>query len=206
MIVPAQRFLMDSTDTPTPGTDAHLDGLLEEHRAWLAGILRNRAGHLLRYETVDDLVQDVHLEVLKDRAGFAYRSAHEFSAFLLKVALRHLGHRRRYWLAKKRAAGCVLRLSGGLSTTTRGSVRVAAVQDGPTTLADRRERFLTAMKCLEVLPPRDQDLILWLAEGLPVAEIAVRLELSYDAAKHARQRAIERFRKVYELAVHGGSS
>jgi DNA-binding CsgD family transcriptional regulator len=60
-----------------------------------------------------------------------------------------------------------------------------------------------AMRALTALFPRDQELIAWIADDLPLDEIARRLGIGYDAAKQARLRAIERFRKTAAAVQRG---
>ena len=103
-----------------------LGELLGSHRAMLERFLREHGAGLLRYESVDDLVQGVHLRALQGGAAFEYRSAPEFRAWLFAVARRHIADRHDHWLAQKRGAGRVLRytLSGEGSS---GAVPLPAV-------------------------------------------------------------------------------
>jgi hypothetical protein len=56
-----------------------------------------------------------------------------------------------------------------------------------------------AVRALDLLLPRDRDLVRWSADGVPLDEQAERLGVAYEAAGKARQRAIERFRKTFAL-------
>jgi DNA-directed RNA polymerase specialized sigma24 family protein len=61
-----------------------------------------------------------------------------------------------------------------------------------------------ALEALATLLPKDRDLVRWSSEAVPLEEQAERLGISYDAAKQARLRALERFRKAYELSTRRG--
>jgi DNA-directed RNA polymerase specialized sigma24 family protein len=75
----------------------------------------------------------------------------------------------------------------------------AATATGPTTFASRREQLVLATKALDLLLPRDRDLVKWSGEGLSTEEQARRLDLSAEAAGRARRRALDRFRKAFRL-------
>lgn len=72
---------------------------------------------------------------------------------------------------------------------------------GSSTFAARREHLRLAVLALAALPPRDRDLVRRTSEDVPIEEQAKSLGLSYDAAKQARLRALERFRKAFDLAT-----
>jgi hypothetical protein len=61
-----------------------------------------------------------------------------------------------------------------------------------------------AIEALATLLPKDRDLVRWSSEDVPLEEQAKRLGVSYDVAKQARLRALERFRKAYALATRRG--
>ena len=82
----------------------------------------------------------------------------------------------------------------GMPGMGMGGANPAAQSAGPATFAERREQVGLAMKALDQLPERDRKLMEWHAADVPLEEIALRLGIAYDAAKHARQRALEKFR------------
>ncbi len=178
-----------------------LDALLVAKRDVLRALVLREAGALLRYQTADDLVQAVHVHVLERRAQFDYRGDDAFVGWLSTLARNVLHDRRDYWTALKRRSGRLLRYTAG--PTADGDVGVvaepAAEQPGPSTFASRREQLVLATRALDILLPRDRDLVTWDSEGVPLAEQAERLELRYDALVQARKRAFDRFRKAYEL-------
>ncbi len=184
-----------SNDIPT------LADLLVRHRAALQEFLRREASGLLRYESVEDLAQGVHVRALQETGSFEYRSEKQFFAWLFAVARHHIADRHDYWSALKRGAGRVLRYTlGGSSAEQNSAVLLpAGVEPGPQTFATRRELVAQTARALAALPPRDRDLVRWQSEGIDVDERAARLGLSYAAAQRASLRAVERFKKTFRL-------
>lgn len=164
---------------------------------------RRRAGRLLRYEAAEDLAQGIRARALERGRDFEFRSENEFLSWLYTVARTYLADRRSYWTALKRRPARLLRLTwADTDTTDRAAVpEPPSTRTGPSTFASRREQLALAVKALAVLLPRDRDLVTWNAEGLSIADLAERLDLSHEAAERARLRALERFRKAYRLVA-----
>ena len=171
----------------------NLADLLVEYRDDLAVFVRARAGRLTRYEGIDDLVQGVHLRALERGGEFSYRGREPFLAWMYLVARRYLADRHAHWSALRRKPASLVRLTQAGDQATTGT--------GPTTYAARREMLTLAVRALAILPPTDRRMVQWESEGVSLKERAERLEMSYAAADSARRRALERFRKTYELLV-----
>ena len=184
-------------------SDWSLARLLEDHQPQLMSLLRHEARMLLRFESVDDLAQGVHLRALREEGGFEYRSEGEFLAWLRTLARRHLADRHDYWSALKRGSGRVLRLTWGDGSQSDPAAAPMPVisQTGASTFASRRELLVLAAKVLAALPPRDRSLVRWMSEGLSLEEQSQQLGLTYDATQRAAHRALERFRKAFALAA-----
>lgn len=195
---------MPNERTDETSSAPSLEALLVEHQDHLRQVVSWNGAGVLRYETADDLAQQVSLELLRRGGTFEYQGAPEFLAFLSRVAKRHLSNRRKYWKARKRDAGALLRISTAESgQTSLGGVNPAASQTGPSTFAMRRERYELAMRCIPVLSARDQAIIEKIGDGCGIDELAEHLGVSRDAAVQARLRALKRFEKVLELATRG---
>ncbi len=180
-----------------------LPDLVARHRDRVAVIVRHEAKGLLRFETEEDLVQGILLRALERGREFRWQGEAPFFAWLRRTAESFLADRREHWGALKRRAGRILRLTGGVpsSTTGSGAAEPAATSTGPSTMASRRESLRLVALTMDALPPRDRDLIRGCAEGLTVDEVAARLGISYEAAGKARQRALDRFRRTWSLAT-----
>ena len=182
-----------------------LDELLVRHRDELVAFLEREASGLLRYEAAEDLAQGVHLRALEGAAAFTYRGEKEFFAWLYTVARRHVADRHAYWSALKRGSGKVLRLSWSRTGTQGGDATPAGSTTGPSGFAAKREMLALAAQALAVLPARDRDLVRWASEDVDLNEQARRLEISYAAVQRAGLRALDRFRKAFELVQRRAS-
>jgi RNA polymerase sigma factor (sigma-70 family) len=177
-----------------------LEALLNAHDKELRRFVRAHAGQLLRRESEEDLVQGITLRALERANSFRDQGGPAFRAWIVTVARSYLADRANYWRALRRKPGALLRLTSGGT----GGVDPAATGTGPSTFAARREHLKLAVEALAALPSRDRDLVKWTSEDVPLEEQAERLGLSYDAAKQARLRALERFRKAFDLATRRG--
>ncbi len=185
----------------SPADRAQLEGLLIELSGEVADEVARRAGGaLLRFETVQDLVQGAAQAVLRAAPTFAWRGREAARGWILRVVETHVEDRRRHWSALKRQGGTLLRLEvGGVPSGSEAAFEPAASETGPSTFANRRELLVLAARALELLLPRDRELVEGHAEGLSLEELGRRLELGPDAVQKARVRALERFRKAFEL-------
>lgn len=183
----------------TPDPDS-LDALLVTHREEIVRMARHHGGGLLRYESAEDLAQGVQMNALKAAEHFEYQGTNPFLGWIRQLVRQHVARRHEYWSAQKRDAGAMLRVSSGDHSETGASgYHPPADLTGPATFADRREQLLLAMKALEILSEKDQQIVRWVRENRPTAEIAEDLGVSLQAAEKARTRAMERFRKTYAL-------
>ncbi len=176
-----------------------LQELLVTHRRDLARFLQHQAGWLLRFEAADDLLQGLHVRVLQQAQNFEYRGREPFLAWVYQLARHHLVARRRYWSRLKRKPGALLRLTSGGTTEGHSPVDPADTATGPATFAERREQLTIAVQAMAVLLERDQELVRWASEGLDTTQVAEQLEISPEAARRARSRALERYRQAFEL-------
>jgi DNA-directed RNA polymerase specialized sigma24 family protein len=182
-----------------------LGDLVARHRPRVEAFVRFEAGGLLRFETEEDLVQGIVLRALERGASFEWRGEPSFLAWLRKTGESFLADRRSHWGALKRRSGRVYRFAMGGDTQDPGVVgEPAATGTGPSTFASRRELLALTTRALDLLLPRDRDLVRWSAEDVSLEEQAARLGVGYEAAGKARQRALERFRKTFAL-VSGGA-
>jgi RNA polymerase sigma factor (sigma-70 family) len=175
---------------------------LESHHPRLVAWCRRHGGRVLRFETAEDLAQGAQLAAVARAGGFELRTDEELEAWLFRVARGHLADRRAYWSALKRRSGRLLRITAapGRSGAETGAVAEPPLAaTGPVTFADRREQVVLATRALSLLMSRDQRLVRWYAEGVPIAEQAERLGVGYDAARVAQSRALERFRKSFRF-------
>ncbi len=195
---------------PHEEDNAPLERLLVEHREELLLYVRRHAGGgLLRMETAEDLAQAICAHAL----AAARRGASEVAlqrGWLFRVAQNFLNDRRDHWSALKRLGGGVMRSALVDSTSTElDAVRdLASSVTGPSTFAARRELLEVAAVALDMLLPRDREYVEGFCQGAPLAEQASAFGMSYAAAARGRTRAVERFRRCFELTLRsrGASS
>ena len=182
-----------------PATD--LESLLVQHDTTLLVFLGHEASGLLRFESLEDLAQGVHLRALGRRDSFHFLGEQPFLAWLRAIARHHIADRHEHWSAIKRHSGKVVRytLSGSHTDDSWGALLPADSRSGPGTFASRRELLILVSRALGLLPPRDRDLVRWMSEGVAIEAQASQLNISYAAAQRAGLRAVERLRKTFEL-------
>jgi RNA polymerase sigma factor (sigma-70 family) len=181
-----------------------LAALLLEHEAFLRGFVARSATGLLLHETVEDLVQGVFTHALGVAGRFEYRGPAAFRGWLERVARQHTVNRHRYWKARRREAGALLRqravgLRPAASSASASALHPAAPGAGPSTLASRREELRILARAVDLLLPRDQVILRSVGEGERLEELAFRLGVTYTAAQRARRRAIERLERICRL-------
>jgi RNA polymerase sigma factor (sigma-70 family) len=183
------------------GPDPPIAELLSRHKASLVALIRREAGvALLRFDTIDDLLQGVRAEAIRSAASLKWRGEPAFVGWLHEIARRHLSARRDYWFACKRNPGALLRLTTtGSSGRPMPRAELADTATGPMTFAQRREMLVQATRAAALLLPRDRQIVQWTIDGLDARLIGERLGLSEAAADKARQRALERLRRTFEL-------
>ncbi len=178
--------------------------LLDKHRPALARWVQRHASGLLAFEQVDDLVQGIHAHAIEVQDRFEWRGERAFHGWLTAIARQHVADRAAWFTAKKREAGALLRVTADFTKTSGASKRTRGVTPasgtrGPSTRAEQDESLAIAMSALDVLMPRDRELVKWFSEDVALDEVARRLSISEDAAERARLRAVERFRRAYAL-------
>ncbi len=194
-----EHIMTDQDKTPD------FTALLIQHRDQLLNIVRKRAAGIMRFESASDLVQGIHMQAIGVADKFEYQNDKAFLGWLLKLAEQHISNRHHYWNANKRKAQRMIELSGtgsaAESQADRPKIDPASPHTGPVSFAAREEEVEIALQAIAVLKERDQKLVQWMSEDLSTAEVAQRLDVAPDTAERARQRAIERFRKSYEILV-----
>lgn len=181
--------------------DPSLASLLEAHRGKLARWLDRHASGLLRHESLDDLTQGVCVRAIEGAARFEYRGEGEFVRWLEAIARQHVADRHAYWSAGKRAAGALLRITQAGPATRTSGVNPPAHTAGPRTRAERKDDLDLANQALAMMLPRDREILLAASRDESDAEIAAALGIQVEAAGRARLRALDRFRRTFEVLV-----
>ncbi len=165
------------------------DALCRKHLAGLHAWVRLKSpGAIAARESSMDLVQTVFREALGDLHRFEWRGDNSFRNWLLTYANNKLRNRVQFHHAERRDPA--REVDAALS-------EVYASMATPSQVLDARERVERFERAFAQLSAGDQQLIvLARVEGLPHAEIAVRLQTTEAASKKALSRAMVR------LAAH----
>ncbi|MCA9319813.1 MAG: hypothetical protein KDB53_03715, partial [Planctomycetes bacterium] len=147
---------------------------LVDQRPFIESLIRREASGLLRFEAAEDLVQGVMLRALGSGSAFHDHGEPAFLGWLTTLARRHVADRNDHWKALRRGSGRVMRLTAS-GTTDPWNELSPGTQTGPATFASRREQLVLITRALDLLPPRDRDLVRWMSEGLTLAQRSERL-------------------------------
>ena len=177
----------------------NLPELLTKHRPVLVRYFERNARSLRRYEAAEDLAQGVHLHAVRHEDRFEYQGEKPFVSWLLHLAQQHLADRIAHWKALKRDAGPMMRITYGAGATA--GVNPVSPATGPITHASRQEQLRVAALAMDGLPARDRQLVQMVTSGASIESVAERLRISPAAAQKARLRALDRFRKIYEIVL-----
>ncbi len=180
------------------GAAPDVASLLALHDREIEALVRHEAGSILSFEETADLLQGVRERALARAGSFEWRGPEAALGWLRTLARSYLNDRRVHWSALKRRPAALLRLTLADDGTRTGAAP-ASTQTGPATFAERRESLVKAVRALDLLLPRDRELVLLELEGLSAEEVGRRLGLAADSAARARLRALERLRKAWQL-------
>jgi RNA polymerase sigma-70 factor (ECF subfamily) len=159
-----------------------------------------RTGHMPKTSIdVDDLVQEVLINAIRNLDTFEARTEGGFTHWLMTIAINKIRDARRHEGRKKRGRGAVRPLAD-LAATTSGGAAVPSGRTTPSEAAKANELDEARHRALLKLPPRyrniivDHDLL-----GFTHEEIAQKL--GFETANPARalyNRAARKLRKLLE--------
>ena len=177
------------------GDRSALDALLERDLPWIRQHVRRRLGSALRQRMDSgDVVQEAMVEFLRHAPPFLLSDQDQFRRLTARVVQNVLGHEYERFTAQRREmqrerplpSEDILDLDGRREKVP-----------SPTHEAERREREACVRLAIELLEPADREVILmreW--EGLALAEIGRRLDVSEDAARMRFNRAVRRLART----------
>jgi RNA polymerase sigma-70 factor (ECF subfamily) len=149
-------------------------------RSSIEGWIRFRVGPAV---DIDQIVQDTFVRAFQSLARFQWQGDDSFHRWLCGIAKRAL--------AQAMQDARAVRGSAPLSDVTAGGV-------SPSTAMQRQERFNRLEQSLEKLnPDYRRVLLLSRIEGLPLKEIAQRMDRSPNAVKHLVARALRELREHF---------
>ena len=156
-------------------------------------------GRLLQRETIEDVVQDVLVRVLRGLEGYEPRSDARWIDWVARLAQNEISNHARRASAQKRH-GLALELESHADSTADWQLSSPAT--GASTAAMRREEAELVDSCLAELPEAHREVILWReyagADWKTVAEEMNRpsAEACQELHRRARQELRRRLQKL----------
>lgn len=192
-------------DEPSgPSDAAHLDRrkaveeLLAEHQAQLQAFIRLRSGPMVRSrESSEDLAQSVCREVLQHPERLRSLEREGFRRWLFTLAARKIADRVEHWRAQKRDVGRVVPLddAGALGAMLRSYASFCS----PSADLRAREELERIERAFDALPDDYRDVItLHRIAGLPIEDVAERLQRSVGATRMVLFRALARLAELLD--------
>lgn len=170
--------------------------LFDGFRAYVTRFIDLRLDSALRTRVdAADIYQDTIVEANRRLAEFVERKPMPFNIWLVKIAVKQLGHSRvKHLVREKRNASLEVPLPD------RSSIMLAKrmfSQSTPSRVAMKRERSELLSAVISRLARTDQEILLLRhVEGFEHAEIAALLDINREAARQRYIRAIMRLRKL----------
>jgi RNA polymerase sigma-70 factor (ECF subfamily) len=200
---------MSASASPTPeqllslarAGDADARGqVLEQYRGYLTLLARVQIGRRLQGKVdAADVVQEVFLEAHRHFGQFRGSVQAELTSWLRQILAGTLANLvRHYYAAQQRDVRLECALRDEVDQSSRALAgALLAPHSSPSQRAVRREQAVLLADALERLPEDyRQVLVLRHLEGLPLPEVARRLERSVDAVKKLWARALDRLRRL----------
>lgn len=182
------------------GDAAALGRLLELYRNYLLLLGRFQIGRRLQGKVEPaDLVQDTFLEAHRHFARFRGQTEAEFVCWLRQILAGSFANLvRRYLGTRRRDVRLECDLAAELERSSRLlDAALVARGSSPSQRAARREQAVLLADALERLPPDCREVIvLRHLEGLPFAEVALRMGRTIDVVKKLWPRALARLRDL----------
>ena len=180
------------------GERSAVDALLDAHLDFLHREVRRQLGPRLRaqFESMD-VVQEVALEVFETGPRFVVEDDRKLRALLARMVRNTIVDRDRWFRAAKRDSGREQRRDAP-------SVDLTSPRRGPATeIAEQEEAELVRL-AVELLDDDDRQVVkLHQLEGVPMAEVAERLELGVTAAHMRYKRALPRLALKMQSLLRG---
>lgn len=195
-----QRLLLGARRAP----EMRLGRLLELYRNYLRLLAESQLDRKLRARlSPSDLVQETMLEAHRDFSQFRGATESEFLSWLRQILVNNMSRQiELHVLAEKRDIRREVSLDRLRGALERSTAQLGAFlpgrEDGPSAIAERRERAVILADLMSQLAPDHREvLVLRNLQGLPFQDVADRMERSVPAAKMLWVRAIKQLRDRY---------
>jgi RNA polymerase sigma-70 factor, ECF subfamily len=174
---------------------------LERFRDYLRLLTRVQLGAgVNQWLDPSDLVQQTLLEAYQKRDQFRGRTDAERGAWLRAILARNMADAIRAQGRQKRDVSRVRSLEAGLENSSAClGAWLASEQSTPSEQAVRHEQAVLLANALARLPDSQREaLVLHYWQGLPLSEIAIRLNRSSDAVAGLLKRGLKHLRELLD--------
>ena len=184
------------------GNQEALNQLLDSYRNYLALLARPQVHRQLQSKIdASDVVQETCLRVHRDLSSFRGQTEEELTAWLRRVVAYVVANLvRHYSYTQRRDVGLERRINDDLDRSTAHFANAfVSPNSTPSQGASRHELVTLVADAIAELPDHYREVvILQYVEGLPLAEIARRLDKSANSVQKIWARAIVQIRQLLE--------
>ena len=185
------------------GDNEALGALVARDLPWIRARVHRQLGAEMRKHTdVEDVVQDAMLAALENSPRFLISDTENFRALLARIVENVIRMRHRYVHQERRDIGRQQRIP---DSDTVLDLDASATR--PSQAAVRSETQAWMQLCIDILDPRDRDVILlrqW--KELSFVQIGEQLGIDQAAARMRFERALARLAKLVKRVQGGGLS
>lgn len=183
------------------GDSSSLSELIHGYRPYLKLLARVQRDERLKAKLDDsDLVQEVSTLAVRDFETFCGTTEAEFAAWLRTITARVAAMSIRHFTMQRRDIQLERQLQAEIDNTSRLiSEKFTSREATPSERTLQREQAVLLAEALDQLPDHYREVVILRDfEGLPVAQIAERLDRTPDAIRKISARAMLRIRRSLE--------
>jgi RNA polymerase sigma factor (sigma-70 family) len=181
------------------GDQQALVELVRSEAPWMRLYARKRlSARMCTFETSEDVVQSVMLNLLKAELRFRPENVRQFRALLARALYNRLCEVHDYVEPRERGrANCT-------PSQAPGHVLQLPSKDAPDRQLSENEEHAFVRLALQLLNPDDRRIILWRDfQNMPFAQIGEHLSMSEDGARSRHRRALARMKVQLENLKRG---
>jgi RNA polymerase sigma-70 factor (ECF subfamily) len=204
-----------SAESPQPDVNSLLDRarrgdlqaigeLLNAYRPYLSLLARLKSSRLTRTKLSDsDLVQETCLSAHRDFSQFRGATEQELTAWLRQIMAHLAANVNRDFRRQRRDVRLEREFSTNLNESSQMLDRACAhAQQSPSQAVIRREQAVILANALEKLPAIYREvLVMRELQGVPLSEIALRVDRTPNATQKVWARAVVQLRRLIQIEL-----
>jgi RNA polymerase sigma factor (sigma-70 family) len=194
-----EREIIELLDAWFQGDKKALVKLIDLVAPWMRLYARKRLSARMRtFETSEDVVQSVMVNLLKAELRFRPANARQFRALVARALYNRLCELHDYVEPRERG-----RADGTLSDLP-GHVLQLPSKDAPDRKLSENEEHAFVRLALQLIDPDDRRIILWRDfQNMPYAKIGEHLSMSEEGSRARHRRALARMKVQIENLKRG---